>query len=41
MGTLTAKEFRSLRSWIMRIAKELNKEPQAVFSRNYRATLYK
>lgn len=41
MGEMSAKEFNFFRKWIMLVAKEMAREKQEVFSKNYRATLYK
>lgn len=41
MGEMTTKEFNLFRRWLTALAKEMAKEKQEIFSKRFRATLYK
>lgn len=41
MGEMKTKEYNFLRKWIKTMAEEIAREKQEVFSKRFRATLYK
>jgi hypothetical protein len=41
MGEMDKKQYAHLRKWIMGVATEMKTEKQEIYSKHFRATLYK
>ena len=41
MGEMSTKDYTFLRKWVRMLADEIAREKQEVFSKRFRATLYK